>query len=236
MATKKLIKRKYHFSDTILTDLAGKVYRAALVDILKFNNYGVTDTDLENFKNQRDDFREDDGDVNSVGIWMTATEEKDALSEKLLDSIRTVRTMAGNKWGVSDAKYRCYGFENMTLIPDEKLHRLGKRVVKTATTQLADLSSEGLTIDIINDLAALNSDFDEAIDTKEQAEINRDIATQERIKAGNSLYKELMRLCKIGQDIFTSSNYVRAKIYTIYNRENVKVEKKKKKTEEDKQE
>jgi len=228
MAQKKLVLRKYSFSDSVLADLAGKVYRAASVDVLKFNTYGVTDIDLANFKNQREAFRDDPGDIDAMYVWVTACEEKDTLAENVLDQLRRIRTMVGNKWGVKDARYRCYRFENMTLVSDEKLHRLARRAVRRATLQLPDLLSEGLTQAIIDDLAAINNEFDGAIDTKEEAEIDRDIATQARVEAGNSLYKELMRLCKIGQSIFVTTNALRTKLYTIYNPSNVKPKREKK--------
>ncbi len=236
MTQKKTSKRNYAFSDTLLGSVAKKVVRSAAVDILKFNTYGVSAADLDNFKTKIDDFRFDEDDLDFKSIMLDATEDKDKLAEKLLEAIRTVRTMAGNKWGLRNAKYRCYRFENMSIIPHEKLYRLGKRVVKIATRQLSDLASEGLTMAIINNIASINSDFDESIDLKEEAEINRDIATQAREEAGNEIYKELMRLCKIGQDIFATTNFVRAKIYTIYYHENVKVKRKKKNSEENKPE
>ena len=233
MAKKKLVQRMYAFSDNILTEIAGKIYRAASIDILKFNTYGVSDIDLENFKNQREAFRDDPGDIDAMSNWLITNEDKDILAENVLGKLRRIRTMVGNKWGDNDARYRGYRFENMSVISDEKLHRLARRAVKRATVQLLDLESEGLTQDIIDDLEDTNNTFDDSIDIKEEAEIDRDIATQTRVEAGNSLFKELMKLGKIGQNIFANSDALRTKLYTVYGPKNAKPKRKKKAEAED---
>jgi hypothetical protein len=228
MAKKQTLKRNYTFSDAKLCTVARQVAHSVEDNLAEFASYGVQDTDVENLRQQEDDFMNLPADIESMGAVVIATENKDALAEKVRMGIRTVRTIAGNKWGTKDARYRSYAFDGMSGLPDEKLHRLGKRVIKLATQQLPDLISEGLTAAFLTNLQNLNNDFDNAIDLQTEAIIERDILTQQRIEDGNRLFKEMMSLCKIGQDIFASTNFAKFKAFTIYHKSKGKPGRKKK--------
>jgi hypothetical protein len=218
MAQNNSLKRNYTFADTKLERMASLLAATVLDDIDKFANYGVTEAVVDSFKSLIENSKNTPTDIEFSCLEQSATEDKDNLAENLRAGIRTVRTIAANKWGIRDAKYRSYGFDGMSGLSDEKLHRLGKRTIKLASQQLADLASEGLTQAFIDNLQNTNNDFDESIDLQAEAEINRDIATQDRILAGNTLFKEVMRLSKIGQDIFASTNAVKYKFYLVYHK------------------
>lgn len=48
------------------------------------------------------------------------------------------------------------------------------------------------------------SNFDAAIDTKADAEKDRDIAQQDRVEAGNELYTAMNKYCSIGKSIWAN--------------------------------
>lgn len=213
----KVSIRDYRFSDGKLKQEGDKVSTSVTRDIIEFNARGVTDTTVTDFITMIEDFDNLPTDVELQGDVMVATEKKDNGREVLSVAIKTIRTMAENTWGAKAPKLRIYGVEGMDDMTDNDLHRCGKRVIRVATAQLADLAAEGLTIGIITDLSTKNLDFDERIDFQQDRIQVRDIATQTRIDSGNVVYKEMMRLCNIGKDIWASVNEAKYNDYVIYN-------------------
>jgi len=134
--------------------------------------------------------------VELLGEVMHTTALKDTSAESLRVSIRTFRTMAANKFGEGNINYRRFGFRGMNRLKDEKLLRLGKRVIRTAGILSAELASEGLNAAMMATIESQVAAYDDSIDQQYDAISNRRQQTQERIIAGNAIYKEMMRLRK----------------------------------------
>ena len=80
----------------------------------------------------------------------------------------------------------------------------------------ADLASEGLTQEKIDNINNLDAIFEDAIDNQLSAVGARDISAQDRILKGNLIYKETLRLCNIGKDLFFKTDPARYNDYIIY--------------------
>jgi len=217
MSTKPESIRNYNFSDGLLVRLCRNTVNNVTRDIVDFNDRGVTSTTVTDFENMTQEFDDIPTDEELLGDVSDKTEIKDALAENLRVSIRTVRTMASNKWGVNHAKYRTYGFNDMSTMTDNDLHRLGKRVARVGTAQMADLAGEGLTTAKITAINSINTHFDSSIDDMDDSVEIRDIATQNRSDKGNVAYSELVRFCNIGKDLFEASDEAKFNDYVIYN-------------------
>lgn len=213
---KKELIRDYHFSDANLKQDVDKVLRSVQRDNVKFATRGITPAIITTILTQSTNFGDILTDVELLADVESATADKNTAAENLRIAIRTIRTMAANKFTDESPKYSKYGFEDINKPIDDKLFRLGKRVVRVANIQLTDLASEGLTAPIITSLGLLVNTFDVAIDVKEDVVNTRDIKTQERVDSGNALYKEMVRLCSIGKDLFASSDPARYNDYIIY--------------------
>ena len=217
MTKKRESIRDYKFSDGKLKQLSDETANSVTRDITEFTVRGVTAATVTAFETNAEDFDNLPTDEEKQGEVSVAAEEKRGAADKLKVAIRTIRTMAQDKWGVTAAKYRTFGFEGMDEMTDNDLHRLGKRVVRRATIYLTELASEGLTAPMIANLVTYNTAFDDGIDAVIDAEKDRDIATQTRADKGNELYKELVRFCNIGKDIWASKDEAKYNDYVIYN-------------------
>ena len=217
MEKKKILVRDYIFSDGFLKQKADDIVGSIQRDSTEFATRGVTATTMTAFQNSISSFDNTQTDKELQGAVSVTTDAKNALASNLKTAVSTVRTMAENKLGVTNGLYRSFGFEGMDEMPDEQLYRLGKRVAREATAQLANLASEGLTAAIITNLTSVNTSFDTAIDTQESAVKNRDIKTQERIEKGNVVYKEMVRLCNTGKNIWATVDEAKYNDYVIYN-------------------
>ncbi|MEP7168991.1 MAG: hypothetical protein ABI855_06425 [Bacteroidota bacterium] len=208
--------RHYKFSDAFLKQRCDDGSAVVMRDQSEFTPRGITAADNTAFLAQSEAFGEIPDDEELQGDIGTAVENKDAAAELLRVKIRSVRTMAENKWGDHAARFRTYDFKDMSELPDDDLVKLGKRVSRVGNKQLVDLASEGLDAAFLTALDVLVTDLDRKIDFVKGAEENRDIATEDRIEAGNALYKVLVRFCNTGKDIWINRDEAKYNDYVIY--------------------
>ena len=216
MKQKKNSVREYKFSDGMLVQKADSVAQNVLRDILLFAIRGVTNAVVTAFKAMIKEFDDIPTDEELLGDLSVATEKKDQAAELLKNAIRTIRTMADNKWGTHSAYYRSFAFEGLDALPDDQLHRMAKRVIRVANKQLDNLAPEGLTAAFITSIETLDTSFDNDMDLQIDAVNERDIKTQERIDKGNIVYKEMVRLCNTGKDLFAATDEAKHNDYIIY--------------------
>lgn len=209
--------RDYNFSDAVLVQLCDDISGSVARDLDDFGNFAVTQTTLDSLETKRDAFDAMQTDGEMLGLVSIATQNKNGKRDELENTLKAARMMAENKWGTSDAYYRQFGFEGMVKLSDAKLLRQAKKVHRLGVTHLADMASEGLDQAKLDLLQTQYADFDDLVDDKEKAIENRDIKTQERRKAGNEIYKELVRLCNIGKQLYEKTNEAKYNDYVIYN-------------------
>lgn len=212
---KKEFVRQYNFSDADLKQLVDSIISSARRDIAALETRGIDLPTLNDLQTENDHFADLPTDEELIGNIAIATEKKDTLRQKLEGIINTIRTMAKTEWGLLDARYRCYSFGQITQQPDNTLLRTAKRTLRTATGQLSSLATQGLTAAMLANLQTLIIDFDNAIDTKEDAEKDREVAAQTRILAGNAIYKKTLRISTAAKDIWYSTNAAKYKDYLI---------------------
>ena len=219
----KIITRNYNFSDGLLKQIADEIALFLVRDKTPFLTRGINDERVNAFKVMITTFDEAPYDEELLGDVTEATKIKDTAGENLRIAIRTVRTVVENAFGVKDGKYRVYKFERLNNTPDEILHRLARTVVTVARKQIVKypaLAEEGLTDAMIDNVETIDIDFDKYIDDQAAAIGERDIKKEERIILGNAVYKEMMKLCNVGKDLFASTDPARYHDYVIYNTPN----------------
>lgn len=212
---KKEFVRLYNFSDADFKQVVDNIIKSARRDITAFETRGIDTPTLDDLQIENDNFSNLETDEELTGSIAEATENKDTLRNNLEGTLTTIRSMAKAQWGIMDARYRSYSFGQLSLKPDNTLWRTAKRALRIATQQLSSLAAQGLTPTMLNNLQTLITNFDNAIDAKEDAENDREVATQTRIIAGNEIYKKLMRISNVGKDIWYSTNEAKYNDYLI---------------------
>ena len=216
MIQKKELQRIYTFADTFLRRKAIAVVSCVMRDFDFYTTRGVTLERINIFEEMIDEFDKLRDDDQMLGYVVIATEVRNKKAEDLRVALRTHRNMVENKWGIRSFKYRIYKFDRLSQNSDETLHRLARAVRMYAPAHLADLASEGLTQEKIDNINNLDAIFEDAIDNQLSAVGARDISTQDRILKGNLIYKETLRLCNIGKDLFFKTDPARYNDYIIY--------------------
>lgn len=211
---KKVVTRNYPMSDGDLKQKADSLTGNLNRDAANFATRGVTNATILNYKSLITSFDDTPTDEELQGPVMDATLQKDTAANALRMSIRTVRNMAENKFK-GEGFYHSFGFEDMADMSDNDLYRLGKRVGRVANTLLSQLASEGLTAAMITTINTQTTALDNAIDAQHAAIENRDIATQDRIIKGNTLWDEMTRLASIGKSIFVDVDEAKYNDYVL---------------------
>lgn len=207
-------KRNYNFGDDVLMQKADKLVLTMQRDADAFASRNVDAPRRDEIAKTNQQFKELPTDPELLGLITTATEAKDADSKNLKIKISSVRNMAETKYGKT-GKYKIFNFGELSALSDEDLFRTAKRVVRVGRSVLSDLASEGLTDDLLNEIAELANGFDDKIDKVAEAVENRDIQSQERVRMGNRLWDLMVKYANIGKSLFEFTDEARYNDYVL---------------------
>ncbi len=211
---KKETKRDYNMADGDLKQKADMVVYNVNRDIANFASRNVTGATVLSLKGLITTFDDAPTDSELLGPVMDATLQLDTAANNLRMGIRTIRNMAENKFK-GEGLYNSFGFEDMDSLSHNDLYRLGKKVGRVGNTLLAQLASEGLTAAGVTNIISLATALDTALDTQHAAIETRDMATQDRIVKGNTLWAEMVRLAGIGKTIFADVDEAKYNDYVL---------------------
>lgn len=223
MSTKKqMAVRNYGFSDGELKQYGDEIINSIERDIVEFAERGMTTVRLNNLQQKLVNFDELPTDEILEGIKIDATQDKDTARNNAEIAARSIFVMAENKFGTDSGKYKQFGNAAFSRQSDNQFYRTLKTIKTSADKFLLDLAEEGLTQEMIDNLVKLTAFFDKAIDDQNTAIKSRDIATEERIEAGNALYADLVKVCNTGKDIWYNKNEAKYNDYVIYTSQTIK--------------
>jgi hypothetical protein len=211
---KQMETRLYTIADADLKQLADDLQNTIARDAADFATRNVAAPQLTTFDALITTFDDTTTDVELKGMITDAVEKKKALVTNLHGGIRTIRSMAEQAYG-GKGKYKVFGFDDLTEQSDNDLYRTAKRVVRVGTSLQADLALQGLQASQLTDIATQATNLDVAIDAVHDAEEKRDMQTQDRIRKGNALYKEMSRLASIGKSLYQDKDEAKYNDYVL---------------------
>ena len=213
---KPVVTRNYKLVDAVLKQKADEFLALLDRDATEFADRGYDKNAKNNFIGAIETINNLSSDETLEASKIGFTQSKDAARSGLEKSMRTIFNMAAIKYGTQSAKYRSFGNAEISRQPDAELVRTYKVMAQAANENLADLASEGLTQYKIDVLTAQGIALDDSIDAVAKGISDRDIATESRVEALNSLYELVIKYAGIGQDIFYEENEAKYNDYVIY--------------------
>ena len=210
------LERDYNMTDADLCMFTSNLVQFMTRDAAEFGNWGVDAADITALQTLGDEFEVFPTDEEFQADVSIAVEDKDAKVDSLRISIRYISTRAENKWGDDSARYKKFGVIGMNKMNDRDLLVCARRVVHVGTGFLADLSSEGLTQQMLDDLLALAQEFENSLNVLKDAIADRDIKTEERRLKGNELYSFVVKYCSYGKQIWENVSEAKYNDYVIY--------------------
>ena len=213
------ITRDYPFADGDLKQKADGLADSLTRDLADLAVRKILAGNVTSLQGLISSFDEHSTDQELLGLVQDATDKKNAKRKEGEIAIRSIRNMAEIAYN-GRGKYLNFGFEEITKISDADFYRLAKRVGRIANKYLTDLAPQGLNAAQVTAIKTIATDFDNAIDDIEDAVENRDVETQERIKKGNALYAEMMKLASVGKSIYEDVNEAKFNDYVLTPSEN----------------
>lgn len=211
------VRRNYAFSDAHLSRIVAQTALCIQRDLGDFNNFGgMSATTVTDLKALQADFDNIPSDEYFEGFKMIKTEEKEHIRKKLGIKISEAMALVALKYGKDSARYRHFGITGVSGLTDEQIQRACANIMRCAGLYLNDLVTVGFTQALIDELDTLRNDLILALDEQGFAIRDRDIATENRINMGNSLYNELMRFNAVGKAFWKSRNEAKYNDYVIY--------------------
>ena len=202
-------------SDASLIQLCDRINNAAKRDATQMDTFGINESFLSDFYSGRNLFANMQTDEELSGYMMIATQSKNQKANDLRILIRQHRVRVTNLYGEGSAQDKMLGIETLSRLSDEDLARTGKRVHRVLSGFVAELAGQGVTQAMLTDFLNLVNAFDTSIDGQDSAVRNRDIAVDERVKAGNELYQNCIKIANAGKAIFESTGLSQYKDYVI---------------------
>ena len=216
MAKKREVQRKYAFADSWLIELCNTRRQFILRDIAEFAAYNVDALVMDAFQAETNTFEAFQTDEELAGIQSEKTEAKDTSADEVKTDVRGIMTRIESKHKPHTARYRRFGTKGMDEMDNSHLLACGRRVARVATAVLADYADVGLTAALVTELETKCQALEDALDEQSDAVANRDIATEDRIETGNTLYDKLMNYCSFGQQIWVETDEAKYNDYIIY--------------------
>jgi hypothetical protein len=211
------VVRIYKHSDGTLVTKGLEKVAYMLRDKTEFEAYGITPDLVNDLKNSLNAFSERITDVEALGDQTDVTVNKDAKAEEIRTAIRGVMSRVVLLYAVGTPKYKKFGTDDLAHQSNSDLLITAKRVVRVGTQLLPELSSKGVTTSM---LEAITTGVDEFADLIVQMKIeigNRDIEQEDRVEAGNAIYKTLVKYTNTGQSIWETSDVAKFNDYVLYN-------------------
>ncbi len=210
------ITAKFNFSYSTLIKIVKEKLQFVLRDIVKFNEFGIVEENINETKQKNEDLENTPTDNELIGVQTIATEVKTARREEVVEKIQKIMRRVKNCFGIGSAIYNRFGTRDLSKMNDAKLLMCAKQVIRVSRLYLSELSLEGLTEEIIVDLATSREVFDKACETQSNAIAERDIVTESRMISANAIYDNLVKYCNTGKDIWKDDNLAKYNDYILY--------------------
>ncbi len=213
------LKRDYHITDPELTMFGQHICDSITRDITEFGVYGVVAADVTALQALIDAFELFPSDDFVNQEYLTATVEKDALTEEVRVLVRSMALRVEMKWGKKTPVYKSLGISDISRLKDEAFITRAKLIHSFLVENLTELASGGLTQAMLDDFEDKIQELEDAKRLQIDKSFLREDKTVERIEKGNQLYTIISKYCEIGKRIWDKVNPARFNDYIIYQKE-----------------
>ena len=214
--TSELTRRNYSIPDANLALFASNLVGFLTRDLDDFEIFGLTEDKIQDLRDQVDDFEEIDTDGAVVAGVLLASQTKNELREQVLEEIRRFALRAEIMWGSESPFYKGMDIGYLSKLNDAELLRSARIVHNRVSTWVTTLSDLGLTLELVNTYNNMVQSFENSLNELAEKQADRELKKQERISAGNQLYKLVYDYCSMGKRLYDGTNPAKYNEYVIY--------------------
>lgn len=213
-------QRTYNFSDAKLPQLGDTFVSIVNRDMADLAGYGVTAATAAALQTKIDTFNNHPTDEEYLGLLISGTQTKNTKRDELEMKIRTVEVRVLNKYGPGHSNLSLLAVGAISQEADNNLVRTARRVGRVLATLQADLATEGVDAAFVAAYDTLVTDYDIALDNQDDAVRNREIGKRDRVKFGNELYADIVKIANYGKDFYYSTDATKYNDYLISDQAN----------------
>jgi hypothetical protein len=210
------IKRNYVLRDSKLLFFASFLSSLIIRDIEEFEKYGVTAAQATELDSLCEELKNFPIDTAYFYDYVISIEERDAIIKDLRAIIKSMAMRVELKWGKRSPKYRWMGMSDLIKISVETFVARARIIHTFMTENLSELTAEGLTQAMLDNLDAKILELNAAISQALEKENLRQEKTKERIILSNQIYKLVSKYCEIGKMSWSNTNPAKYNDYLIY--------------------
>jgi hypothetical protein len=211
-----VLQRSYNLLDADLCMFVSNLCNTLTRDLSDLSILGLSVLKIASFKALGDAFEILSPDATYIGDIMIATENKKAIRDNVLETIKIMALRVETKWGLNSGKYKRLNLTAPSQLTDDLLLTTSRDMQIKVTEYLSDLVDFGLTQIMLDNWEDLNNQFELARNAQADAISNRDEKTQDRIAKGNELYSWVVTYCNFGKRIYENTNAAKYNDYVIY--------------------
>ena len=208
--------RKYRLKDSELIVSANFLIMFLEKDLSDLSDFGLTQDKINELKDINNQFKYFRTDPELKGAAIGSTEEKNAILEQVKEEIRKMTLRCRMKWGINSTEEKSLNISGFGNFSDENLLFASRRVHSQMTIFLPDLVEFGLTQEVLDNYENLNVSFENALNNQKDRVNSRLKSTEDRIKLGNELYKQVSMYSEMGKRCYAKSNPAKYNQYVIY--------------------
>lgn len=219
MKTKRIC-RIYHFSDARLLTVIKQKLAFMQRDAVHFAGYGITQSHFDILLQKAETFYNWQTTVETRGRQMEITQIRNAKRQQLTTALENVKVLASLTFKKGTARYKAFHNKRLALLKESEMYIAASVIAALGTKYLSDLGQYGLTEDMLDEIAVLNTEYSELILSQQLAQSDAVENNTGRILFGNEIYAELSRYTTLGMAIWESKSTARYNDYLIYSVKN----------------
>ncbi len=180
-------------------------YRTATImerDVEEFANYGIEQSDIDAFKLLYEEFINGDQDGMLLSTQMFRTEEKNRLADEVRKMLYRIMLKVRAISEKSDFMYHQFRNNKISQFNDSELISHARFTIFLIDRHIDIFSAEGVTPEMLASFTQTIENFNEACMQQQISILDRDIATQQRIRRANELYILLKKYAYIGKNMW----------------------------------
>jgi len=208
-------KRAYTLPDAALITTTKVKVAFIRRDQAEFTPFGITQANIDALDQEAEAFSDLPTDNEIVVEQMLSTELKKEKADEIKVAVRNIMGRVSLRFGNASMIYKKFGTENIAHASDSELYFSGKLVAHVGKEYLAELAENGLTQERLDELVSLCNAYETLLIEQKVSIANRSILQEERILAGNRIYKMLVSYLNIGLTIWETSSFAKYNDYLL---------------------
>ena len=214
MAKSKL-SPNFRFSHENLYQLSYQTAYLMERDLTEFENYGINQTNVDEFRAVANQFETGGFDNEYLGDQMTQTEAKNLLVEEIRSDLQNVMLKLRTHFGTKSVLYLQFKNREISKFTDAELGSQFRISIDILRKHISQLEACGITADMLDVLDQKRANLSEVLHSQQFAKHIRDIYTQERMLRANKLYSLLSKYSYLGRNMWKNDE-AKSNDYVIY--------------------